>query len=228
MKKVLLVEDEGILAKNIAFFLNREGFEVDVASDGEEGLRLFQAGQYDLVLLDWMLPKMDGLTLCRHIRQGSDVPLIMLTAKGEVMDKVIGLEVGADDYLVKPFHQRELLARIHALFRRQEKREKEIRQRFLRYDQLVLDRDQMMLRLGEQSVSLTVNEFKLLDLFMRHPEKVFSREELFDHVWGTSVSYSDRTVDVNISHLRKKIGELAGENLLHAVRGYGYRFGGKP
>lgn len=228
MRRVLLVEDEEILAKNMAFFLNREGFEVDVASDGEQGLHLFQQGQYDLVLLDWMLPKIDGLTLCRQIRQWSDVPLIMLTAKGEVMDKVIGLEVGADDYLVKPFHQRELLARIHALFRRQEKRERESHQRYLRYEHLVLDRDQMTLRCGEHSVSLTVNEFKLLDLFMRHPEKVFSREDLFDHVWGTSVAYSDRTVDVNISRLRKKIGGLAGQNFLYAVRGYGYRFGGKP
>lgn len=228
MKKILLVEDEQVLAKNIAFFLNKEGFEVDVADDGEAALQRFQPGLYDVVLLDWMLPKKDGLTVCRQIRQLSDVPLIMITAKGEVMDKVIGLEVGADDYIVKPFHQRELLARIHALLRRQEKQSDHAQhQRFIRYADLILDQDLMQIRCNDRSVSLTANEFKLLDLMMRHPDRVFSRESLYEHVWGTATGYSERTVDVNISRLRKKIMEITDQNYLFAVRGYGYRFGGQ-
>jgi DNA-binding response OmpR family regulator len=229
VKKILLVEDEQVLAKNMAFFLKKEGFEVDVEYDGETALDRFKAGLYDLVLLDWMLPKKDGLTVCRHIRQTSDVPLIMITAKGEVMDKVIGLEVGADDYIVKPFHQRELLARIHALLRRQEKHtDLPSHPRLIRYEELILDQDQMVIRSGEKTVPLTANEYKLLDVMMRQPERVFSRVSLYEQVWGTASGYSDRTVDVNISRLRKKITELTDKNYLFSVRGYGYRFGGKP
>lgn len=227
MKKLLLVEDEKILAKNIAFFLNKEGYEVDMAFNGEEGFDFFQKSSYDLLLLDWMLPKKDGLTLCREIRQTSNIPIIMLTAKSEVIDKVLGLEVGADDYIVKPFHQRELLARIHALFRRNDISEKQHHTNIRRYESLQLDHEHMVVVYENEKIPLTVNEYKLLDILMQHPEKVFYRETLYERVWGSSVAFSDRTVDVNISRLRKKLTDLAGKNYIHAVRGVGYRFGGK-
>ncbi|MDE5414311.1 response regulator transcription factor [Alkalihalobacterium chitinilyticum] len=227
MKKLLLVEDEKVLAKNVAFFLKKEGYEIDVVYDGIEGWEFFQKNHYDLLLLDWMMPKKDGLDLCREVRQVSDVPIIMLTAKSEVMDKVIGLEVGADDYLVKPFHQRELLARIHALFRRNDKtHSRTTSDRYVRFERLELDKDEMVVRYKDESIPLTVNEFKLLDVMMKHPGKVFYREALFERVWGDSIGFNDRTVDVNVSRLRKKLNEVTGENYLHAVRGIGYRFGG--
>ena len=142
MKRLLLVEDEQIMAKNIAFFLTREGFQVDTAYDGEAALELFAVGQYDLVLLDWTLPKLDGLEVCKRIRRESQVPIMMLTAKGEIFDKVVGLEVGADDYLVKPFDQRELLARIHALLRRISAEHKgQAAEAWLQYEDLRLDRE---------------------------------------------------------------------------------------
>lgn len=225
MHRLLLVEDEKVLAKNIAFFLEKEGFIVEVAHDGERGYALFQQYTYDMVLLDWTLPGMDGLELCRTIRQHSSVPIMMITAKDELIDKVVGLEVGADDYLTKPFHQRELLARIKALLRRSGK---EPAPNQTMWNELVLDRDRLCLQFRDQIVPLAATEFKLLDLFMRHPQHVFSREQLFEAVWGMSEGYSDRTVDVNISRLRKKVADLSDKKVLFAVRGIGYRFGESP
>lgn len=226
MKQILLVEDEKVLAKNIAFFLNKEGYHVEIAYDGEQGMKLFSENRYDLLLLDWNLPRMDGLELCRRIRKDSMVPIIMITAREETMDKVIGLEVGADDYIVKPFHQRELLARIHAIFRREQRYQEEPSQQ-LSYDGIECVREQMMLRYKGKQVELTATEYKLVDAMMSRPQHVFSREWLFEHIWGTQDGYSDRTVDVSISRLRKKLFDLTGRRYLHAVRGLGYRFGGE-
>ncbi|WP_010272353.1 response regulator transcription factor [Paenibacillus senegalensis] len=224
MVRILLVEDEKVMAKNIAFFLEKEGYSIDIAHDGQSGLTMFQNGRYDLLLLDWTLPKMDGLQLCRTIRQQSAVPIMMITAKEELMDKVIGLEVGADDYVTKPFHQRELLARIHALLRRNQQ-QGQMNESSLEYDGLRLDTGKMVLVYGERSIPLTANEYKLLEVMMRHPQNVFTREMLFEKVWGTTAGFSDRTVDVNVSRIRKKISELTDRNYLYAVRGLGYRFG---
>lgn len=229
MKRILLVEDEQVMAKNISFFLEKEGYHVDVSYDGEQALLMFAEHTYDLLLLDWTLPKKDGLEVCRQIRKQSSVPIMMITAKGEIMDKVIGLEVGADDYIVKPFHQREMLARIHALWRRQDRMDENLDksdQPLIRYESLELNKDQMIVRCNDEQVALTVNEFKLLLTMLQQPQRVFEREALYEHVWGDSVGFSDRTVDVNISRLRKKLLELTGQKYLHAVRNIGYRFGG--
>ncbi|GIP34345.1 response regulator transcription factor [Paenibacillus sp. J2TS4] len=227
MSRILLVEDEKVMAKNIAFFLEKEGYQIDIAYDGQTGLDMFQKAAYDLLLLDWTLPRMDGLELCKTVRKLSNVPIMMITAKEEIMDKVVGLEVGADDYVTKPFHQRELLARIHALLRRHQVQPSSASSdNTVEYADLQLDKARLLLNCGGKSTPLTANEYKLLEAMMRHPEHVYSREMLFEQVWGMTSGFSDRTVDVNVSRLRKKITELTGKKYLHAVRGMGYRFGG--
>jgi len=229
MKCFLLVEDEKILAKNIAFFLEREGYQVDIEYNGESGWTAYKSKPYDLILLDWTLPKKDGLELCKEIRKESNVPIIMITAKSEILDKIIGLELGADDYVVKPFDQRELLARIHAVLRRNETRknnEQDAEQR-LQYDGLNLDREKLLIIYEGQSAPLTANEYKLMEIFMKKPDNVFPREFIYEQIWEGLLEYSERTVDVTISRLRKKLMELSGKKYFHAVRGLGYRFGGK-
>ncbi|MFD0872371.1 sigma-54 dependent response regulator [Chlamydia abortus] len=227
MSRILLVEDEKVMAKNIAFFLEKEGYQIDIAYDGQTGLDMFQQASYDLLLLDWTLPRMDGLELCKTVRKQSNVPIMMITAKEEIMDKVVGLEVGADDYVTKPFHQRELLARIHALLRRHQAQPAASPDNTVEYEDLQLDKARLLLRYRGKSTPLTANEYKLLESMMRHPENVYSREMLFEQIWGMTTGFSDRTVDVNVSRLRKKITELTGKKYLHAVRGMGYRFGGE-
>lgn len=227
MINILLVEDEKVMAKNIAFFLEQELYRVEIAYDGEAALEFFQKNSYDLVLLDWTLPKRDGLEVCKEIRKSSYIPIIMITAKGEIFDKVIGLEVGADDYLVKPFHQRELLARIHALLRRNQQNPSGQTGHFVQYDAMTLDKDRMMLNFQKHSIPLTATDYKLLDIMMSHPLHVYSRDYLFAEIWGDSMGYNDRSVDVNISRLRKKILELTGKRYLHAIRGVGYQFMGE-
>ncbi|MFC0560651.1 response regulator [Halalkalibacter alkalisediminis] len=226
MKRFLLVEDEKILAKNLAFFLSREGYQVDIEYDGEAGWAAYTNKAYDLILVDWTLPKKDGLELCKQIRKESNVPIIMITAKSEIVDKILGLELGADDYIVKPFDPRELLARIHALLRRNESTS--TAEQRLQYEGLTLDREKLLILFGLQNVTLTANEYKLLEIMMKKPNNVYSREFLYDEVWGGLLEYSERTVDVSISRLRKKLMELSGEKYFHAVRGMGYRFGEKP
>jgi len=228
MKHFLLVEDEQILAKNIAFFLEREGYQVDIEYDGEAGWATYTSKTYDLILLDWTLPKKDGLELCKEIRKKSNVPIMMITAKSEILDKIIGLELGADDYIVKPFDQRELLARIHALLRRNETTSNEqLVEHWLQYEGLKLDREKLLVLFGEQSVALTANEYKLMEILMKKPDNVYSREIIYEQIWDGLLEYSERTVDVTISRLRKKLMELSGKKYFHAVRGMGYRFGGK-
>ncbi|GAA0382256.1 response regulator transcription factor [Bacillus horti] len=227
MYRILVVEDERIMAKNIVFSLQNEGYEVDVAYDGEEGLKQFQQTTYHLLLLDWTLPGMDGLEVCRLVRKESTVPVMMITAKEELVDKVVGLEVGADDYLTKPFHQRELLARVKALLRRASIHEQKLGEHLhLNWKGLALDKDKITVQYEGESVGLSSTEYKLLDIFLRHPQKVYSRDELFEKVWGMSEGFSDRTVDVNISRLRKKVLDVSGLQVLQAIRGMGYRFEG--
>ncbi|MBC8079843.1 MAG: response regulator transcription factor [Gorillibacterium sp.] len=229
MNRILLVEDEKILAKNVAFSLEKDGYSVDIAFSGEDGLEQYQQHTYDLLLLDWTLPGMDGLEVCRILRKESNIPIIMITAKEELVDRVVGLEVGADDYITKPFHQRELLARIRALLRRSQLAQTGSHngneEHRLTWNGLELDKDKLNILYEGRSAPLTGIEFKLLDLFIRHPQHVYTREFLFETVWGMSEGYNDRTVDVNISRLRRKIFELSGLRTLPAVRGIGYSFG---
>ncbi|TCK92690.1 two-component system response regulator VicR [Natranaerovirga hydrolytica] len=230
MKKLLLVEDEKIMAKNIAFFLEREGYQVDIEYDGIEALQAYNKNTYDLILLDWTLPKKDGLEVCKDIRKTSQIPIIMITAKGDLFDKIIGLEIGADDYLVKPFDQRELLARIHAVLRRNEKANDNDAakvEQWLEYDGIKLDREKLMIQFEDKHVSLTANEYKLMEILMKKPENVFSREFLYEAVWGGSLMYNERTVDMTISRLRKKLLEMTGKKYFEAIRGMGYRLGGQ-
>jgi DNA-binding response OmpR family regulator len=222
--KVLIVEDERKILDLIRLYMQKEGYEAVTASDGEEALRLFAQVKPDLVVLDLMLPRLDGLEVCRRIRQSSHVPVIMVTAKEEETDKVIGLGLGADDYLTKPFSPRELMARVKALLRRSRlwsfAPDEEIGSGALRMN---LARREV--RIGEREVNLTSLEFDLLACLARSPGRVFSRDQLLGLVWGDNYVGDPRVVDVHIGNLRKKVEEdPSTPALIRTVRDVGYKF----
>jgi DNA-binding response OmpR family regulator len=223
-KKILLVEDEKTLAKALKFNLEKEGFRVEVAFDGEEALNAMSREEPDLVILDLMLPKIDGYEVCRSIRRSSDVPIIMLTARDEDIDKILGLELGADDYMTKPFNTRELLARIKAILRRTVQQATAARN-FIKVGDLQIDIIKRKVTVKGRAVALTSREFNLLSLLASNPGKVYSREELLEEIWGDDYSGDVRTVDVHIRHLREKIEEFPAEpNIILTVWGAGYKF----
>ena len=232
METILLVEDEQKLAQVIARELEAEGYHVMRAADGWQGLELQAELAPDLIILDWMLPGLDGLEGLRRIRQGSAVPILMLTARSEEMDRVVGLEVGADDYLTKPFSMRELVARVRALLRRlahvQQVLEGDRRGRSstLHYRGLHLDPEAYAASLDGQPLALTRTEFELLHFLLRHPGRTFSRAYLLDAVWGQHYVAGDRSVDNAVLRLRKKLGAL-GE-AIETVWGVGYRLAPRP
>ena len=232
METILLVEDEQKLAQVIARELEAEGYHVMRAADGWQGLELQAELAPDLIILDWMLPGLDGLEVLRRIRQGSAVPILMLTARSEEMDRVVGLEVGADDYLTKPFSMRELVARVRALLRRlahvQQVLEGDRRGRSstLHYGGLHLDPEAYAASLDGQPLDLTRTEFELLHFLLRHPGRTFSRAYLLDAVWGQHYVAGDRSVDNAVLRLRKKLGAL-GE-AIETVWGVGYRLAPRP
>ena len=208
MAKVLVVDDEKMIVKGIRFSLMQEGWEVDEAYDGEEGLNKARETEYDMVLLDIMLPKMEGLTVCRSIREFSNMPIIMLTAKGEDMDKIMGLEFGADDYIIKPFNILEVKARMKAIMRRNTKPvpvQKEQEEGFLESGELKLDTENERVFVRNREVNVTAKEFDLLHLLISNPNKVYSRDKLLELVWGADYPGDARTVDVHIRRLREKI-----------------------
>ena len=210
-KKVLVVDDERLIVKGIKFSLVQDDMEVDCAYDGEEALEKAKAGEYDIILLDLMLPKMDGFEVCQRIREFSNMPIIMLTAKGDDMDKILGLEYGADDYITKPFNILEVKARIKAIMRRNSKksaRAKEAENKMVTAGDLKLDREGRRVFIGEKEINLTAKEFDLLELLVCNPNKVYSRESLLTFVWGNKASESGdvRTVDVHVRTLRQKLG----------------------
>jgi len=216
--RILVVEDEERIASFLQRGLTYEGYRVDLAGDGPAGLTLARENPPDLVVLDWMLPGMDGLEVCRRLRAGSQVPILMLTAKDTVEDRVHGLDAGADDYVVKPFAFAELLARIRALLRRTGPGEPET----LRFADLVLDTGTHRARRGERVIDLTAKEYDLLEMFMRHPRQVLTREVIYDRVWGYDFGGESNIIEVYVRYLRQKI-ETEGEGkLLHTVRGVGY------
>ena len=225
-KKVLVVDDEKLIVKGIRFSLEQDGMEVDCAYDGEEALRLATENTYDMILLDIMLPKMDGFDVCQQIREFSNMPIIMLTAKGEDMDKILGLEYGADDYITKPFNILEVKARIKAILRRNEKNSvKEEKAKEIVYEDMRLDCDGRRVYIKEKEVNLTAKEFDLLELLVFHPNKVYSREKLLNIVWGYDYPGDVRTVDVHIRRLREKIEMNPSEpNYIHTKWGVGYFF----
>lgn len=225
-KRVLVVDDEKLIVKGIRFSLEQDDMEVDCAYDGQEALDLASQNQYDVILLDVMLPKFTGFEVCQQIREYSDVPIIMLTAKGDDMDKILGLEYGADDYITKPFNILEVKARIKAIMRRSEpKNHKLEKKKEIVSDELRIDIDSRRGYVEEKEVNLTAKEFDLLELLMLHPNKVYSREELLNTVWGYDYPGDVRTVDVHIRRLREKIEKKPSEpKFIHTKWGVGYYF----
>ena len=220
--KVLVVDDEDHIVELARLYLTREGYEVEGVGDGSQALARFSQVKPDLVILDIMLPGADGLGICKEIRKQSQVPIIMLTARDEVTDKVVGLEVGADDYLTKPFHPQELVARAKALLRRA--RHEPDAPKLIRAGKLEVDLERHEVRYGESKVQLRPKEFDLLTLLARHPGRVFQRSELLDLVWGYDFPGYTRTVDVHVQQLREKLA-AAGvtEPSIETVWGVGYR-----
>ena len=226
-KKVLVVDDEKLIVKGIRFSLEQDGMEVECAYDGEEALKLATENQYDMILLDIMLPKMDGFEVCQQIRGFSDVPIVMLTAKGDDMDKILGLDYGADDYITKPFNILEVKARIKAIMGREVKREKEEAVKVIESGDLKLDGESRRLFILGKEINLTAKEFDLLELLVMNPGKVYSRENLLNIVWGYEYPGDVRTVDVHVRRLREKIEKNPSEpKYVHTKWGVGYYYQG--
>ena len=227
-KRVLVVDDEKLIVKGIRFSLLQDSLEVDCAYDGEEVLNMAKENDYDLILLDVMLPKMDGFEVCQQIREFSDVPIIMLTAKGDDMDKILGLDYGADDYITKPFNILEVKARIKAIMRRGRKKdEKEAPSNVIEKNGMKLDRESRRVFIEGQEVNLTAKEFDLLELLVTNQDKVYSREQLLNLVWGYEYPGDARTVDVHIRRLREKIEKTpSNPKYVYTKWGVGYYFKG--
>lgn len=227
-KRVLVVDDEKLIVKGIRFSLEQEGMEVDCAYDGEEALEKAKTKEYDMILLDIMLPKLTGLEVCQQIREFSSVPIIMLTAKGEDIDKILGLEYGADDYITKPFNILEVKARIKAIMRRAQKEErKESSDKKLVIGDLKLDCEGRRVFIAGREINLTAKEFDVLELLAKNPNKVYSRENLLNLVWGYEYPGDVRTVDVHIRRLREKIETIPSDpKYVHTKWGIGYYFQG--
>ena len=225
-KKVLVVDDERLIVKGIKFSLVQDDMEVDCAYDGEEALEMAKKTEYDIVLLDVMLPKLNGFEVCQMIREFSNMPIIMLTAKGEDMDKILGLEYGADDYITKPFNILEVKARIKAIMRRSTRKTTEDdKKKILEKNGLKIDCDSRRVFTDGKEVRLTAKEHDLLELLAFHPNKVYSRENLLNIVWGYDYPGDVRTVDVHIRRLREKIEKNPGEPVyIHTKWGVGYYF----
>lgn len=228
MAKILVVDDEKLIVKGISFSLQADGMEVDAAYDGEEALRKIKEKNYDMVLLDVMLPKMSGMDVCQAVREFSDVPIIMLTAKGEDMDKILAFDNGVDDYLTKPFNILEVKARIKAILRRNQKNQREPEANAsLSAGDLSLDIESRRVMLGEREINLTAKEFDILVLLMKNPNKVFSREQLLSAIWENKANEAGdvRTVDVHVRRLREKIEPSpSAPRYVHTKWGVGYYF----
>ena len=229
-QRVLVVDDEKLIVKGIRFSLEQDNMEVDCAYDGEEALEKLRANEYDMVLLDIMLPKLTGLEVCQQLREFSNVPVIMLTAKGDYMDKIMGLEYGADDYITKPFNILEVKARIKAIIRRNNKKSgaaKRQKSSVVTEGDLKLDRESRRVFIKDKEINLTAKEFDLLELLVTNPNKVYSRESLLEYVWGNKamVSGDVRTVDVHVRRLREKIEPSPSDpKYVHTKWGVGYFF----
>ena len=215
-RRIVVVEDDAAIARVLRLELQHEGYLVELAQNGVEGLEL-ALKEPDLVILDLMLPRMDGIEVCRRIRAKSRVPIIMLTAKDRVPDRVAGLDTGANDYLTKPFATEELLARVRAQLR-----EREPQQRSIRFKDVVMDRDRHEVRRGGKEIALTAKEYALLEYLLLHRNKVHTRDELFNGVWGSDFLGDSNLIDVYIRYLRGKLEEGFDEKLITTVRGIGY------
>ena len=223
--RILLVDDEQSIQTLLSYPLRKDGYHVTSALDGGEALQRFDEGRFDLVILDLMLPRLDGVEVCRQLRSRSQVPIIMLTAKGSETDKVAGLEVGADDYITKPFSMREFRSRVKAALRRSRMAGETAEDGAIEAGELTIDFDRRMVTLREEEVRVTYVEFEILGALARSPGRVLTRETLLEHVWGDSEYRDPRTVDVHIRHLREKLEHDPKQpEFLFTVRGVGYRF----
>ena len=223
--KILVVDDEALLVKGIRFNLQNEGYEVITGSDGLEAVQAVQTQHPDLVVLDVMMPKMDGLEVCRRIRKLGNTPVMMLTAKGETFDKVLGLELGADDYMVKPFDAKEVVARIKAVLRRcTASTQTETKEGVIEFDNLRLDMNSYELRVKGKVVEAPPKELELLNCLASHPNRVYTRDQLLDEVWGFEYYGDSRTIDVHVKRLREKLSGASDKWELKTVWGVGYKF----
>lgn len=227
-EKILIIEDEALIADSVGYALKKEGYQVLISHDGAQGLAMAREHEPDLVLLDIMLPAMDGFEVCRALRKETSIPIIMLTAKGEEIDRVVGLELGADDYVVKPFSMRELVARVKAVLRRTKMHAESSKQEILEDGDLVIDSRRRMVKIRDKVIHLPLKEFELLRTLVRNKDRVMTREALLNSVWSEDAYETTRTLDVHIRWLREKIEEdPSSPKRIVTIRGVGYMYVGK-
>ncbi len=227
MELILAVDDEQNIVDLIEMCLEAEGFSVEKSLTGQDALEKFKSLNPDLVVLDIMLPDIDGWEICRTIRKESKTPIIMLTAREDETDRVVGLEIGADDYITKPFSPRELVARVKTVLRRTKPKDRQDKERLIKCDGMLIDLDKREVKLDGKPIDLTAKEFELLKLLVSNPRMVFSRDHLLERIWSYDFYGGTRTVDVHIRHLRKKLNEDSKEpRFIETVRGVGYKFKG--
>ena len=226
-EKILVVDDDVNICELLRLYIERDDYQVVIANDGEQAVEIFNREQPDLVLLDIMLPKMDGWQVCKEIRKTSNRPIIMLTAKGELFDKILGLELGADDYIIKPFGAKEVIARIHAVLRRTSTNEEKEKVKEINWDKLSINLTNYELRVDGKYIDTPPKEMELLYYLASNPNKVFTRDQLLDKVWGFDYYGDSRTVDVHIKRLREKINGVSDQWSLKTVWGVGYKFDAK-
>jgi DNA-binding response OmpR family regulator len=227
--KILIVDDEKSIVKGLKYALEADGMLTDAAYDGEEALEKIETGEFDLILLDMMLPKMDGMEVCRQVRSFSDVPIVFLTAKGDDMDKILGLESGADDYITKPFNMLEVRARIRGIIRRSKTRapKPEKNETLIVNGEFCFDTDNRRLTIADREINLTSKEYEILEILVTHPRKIYSRDDLLRLVWGENYTGDARTVDVHVRRLREKIEKTPGEpKYVQTKWGSGYFYKG--
>lgn len=220
--KILIVDDDSNICELLRLYAEKESWATVIAHDGEKALELFEREQPDLVLLDVMMPKLDGWQVVRRLRKVSDCPIIMLTAKGEVFDRVLGLELGADDYVIKPFETKEVVARIKAILRRTGKTEERLKE--VSYDKLTINMENYEMRVNGKAVDTPPKELELIFFLASNPGRSFTRQQLLDEVWGIKCEVESRTVDVHVKRLREKLAGVSDEWELRTVWGYGYKF----
>ena len=225
-QKILIVDDDLHIAELISLYMMKDGYETEEVHDGREAVKVAETFQPDLILLDLMLPGMDGYQVCTEIRKTSRVPIIMLTAKGETFDKVLGLELGADDYIVKPFDPKELVARVKAVLRRYEPKQEKVDKNLLKYDGLEINLSNYSVSYHGKNLEFPPKEFELLSFLAQHPNRVFTREQLLDRIWGYEYVGDTRTVDVHVKRIREKLNSEDAWGIL-TVWSVGYKFGQK-
>lgn len=225
-KKVLIVDDDSNISELLRLYLEKEGFDTVIAGDGEEAIVKFNIDEPDLILLDIMLPKLDGWQVCRTIRKNSDIPIIMITAKGETFDKILGLDLGADDYVTKPFDTKEVVARVKAVLRRTA--EDESTEKVVKYDKLIINLTNYELIVDGEQIDTPPKELELIYHLASNPNRVYSRDQLLDEVWGFEYYGDSRTVDVHIKRLREKLEGVSNEWQIKTIWSVGYKFEVKP